>query len=108
MIYKVRPGVCLEKVCGEYLLVAARQARGKCPYVNGINETAGEYFSLLLEERDSEEIVRIMAERYETDEDRIKPGFLKLVDSFIRLGYIIQPEAESGYAEENAGETGNG
>ena len=31
MTHNIQPGVILVQVCGEHLLVATREARGKCP-----------------------------------------------------------------------------
>ncbi len=46
--YRLRPGVVLTEICGEYLLVATPQAEAYCKFVNRVNETGGkilEYIS---------------------------------------------------------------
>lgn len=44
MKYTVIPGVVLAEICDEQFLVATGPARGRVPYVKGLNET-GAYFS---------------------------------------------------------------
>ena len=39
MKYAIQPGVLLETVCDEHLLIATGEARGKVPYVKNLNET---------------------------------------------------------------------
>ena len=49
MRYEIQKGIVLTRVCDEFLLVAARPARGICPYVKLINNT-GAFFWQLVEE----------------------------------------------------------
>ena len=46
MKYTVIPGVILTKICDEDFLVATGSARGRVPYVEGINST--NYFAVPL------------------------------------------------------------
>lgn len=39
MKYTVIPGVVLAEICDEQFLVATGPARGRVPYVKGLNET---------------------------------------------------------------------
>lgn len=48
MKYAIQPGVLLETVCDEHLLIATGEARGKVPYVKNLNET-GVWFWQLFE-----------------------------------------------------------
>lgn len=48
MKYTVIPGVILTKICDEDFLVATGPARGRVPYVEGINSTGAYFFSKFL------------------------------------------------------------
>ena len=50
MKYAIQPGVLLETVCDEHLLIATGEARGKVPYVKNLNET-GVWFWQLFEKQ---------------------------------------------------------
>lgn len=45
MKYTVIPGVVLAEICDEQFLVATGPARGRVPYVKGLNETGAYFFS---------------------------------------------------------------
>ena len=49
MKYTVIPGVILTKICDEDFLVATGPARGRVPYVEGINSTGAYFFSKILD-----------------------------------------------------------
>lgn len=88
--YQIRPGVVMAGVCGEYLLVATRRARGSCPYVKQMNPTGAFYWSLLEAGQDVEAMIRSASERYGVDEARIRPGLLAFLDALRREGYLLE------------------
>ena len=58
MKYTVIPGVILTKICDEDFLVATGPARGRVPYVEGINSTGAYFFSKILDGLSTEEIIK--------------------------------------------------
>ena len=58
MKYTVIPGVILTKICDEDFLVATGPARGRVPYVEGINSTGAYFFSKILDGFSTEEIIK--------------------------------------------------
>ena len=93
MVYRRRKGVILAKICGEYLLVASREAREYCPYVNQVNETAALLWELLEKGAGMDELMKRLRERYEMPEDeaarRQVEDFLNIL---VKNGYVIAEE----------------
>lgn len=88
--YQIRPGVVMAGVCGEYILVATRQARGLCPYVKQMNPTGAFYWSLLEEGQDVDTMIRSASQRYGVEESRIRPGLLAFLEALGREGYLLE------------------
>ena len=82
MKYNVIPGVILTKICDEDFLVATGPARGRVPYVEGIN----------LDGLSTEEIIKDAVELYETPEEVIAPSFERFIESLLRSGYLEKSE----------------
>ena len=64
MTHNIQPGVILVQVCGEHLLVATREARGKCPYVKQLNATGAYFWTLLAQNMTLGEMTQAAAQRY--------------------------------------------
>lgn len=94
MKYTVIPGVVLAEICDEQFLVATGPARGRVPYVKGLNET-GAYFSHKLNQGLSiESIINDAAERYETTTEIIAPSFGNFLQALVNSGYLQEiPES---------------
>lgn len=88
--YQIRPGVVMAAVCGEYMLVATRRARGVCPYVKQLNPTGAFYWSLLEEGQDVDTMIQTAAQRYGVEEARIRPGLLAYLESLRAEGYLLE------------------
>ena len=89
MQYQVCPGVVLQTVCDEYLLIATGEARGKCPTVRQINAGAAFYWKKLCEGLDFDALLSAAATEYEIDADTLRPGLEKFLTGLEALHYII-------------------
>ena len=83
MKYTVIPGVILTKICDEDFLVATGPARGRVPYVEGINSTGAYFFSKILDGLSTEEIIKQASELYKTPESTIAPSFDRFLSSLL-------------------------
>lgn len=92
MKYTVIPGVILTKICDEDFLVATGPARGRVPYVEGINSTGAYFFSKILDGLSTDEIIKQASELYKTPESTIAPSFDRFLSSLLATGYIQQTE----------------
>lgn len=88
--YQIRPGVVMAGVCGEYMLVATRRARGCCPYVKQLNSTGAFYWSLLEAGKDMEAMIRTASDTYGVAEERIRPGVAAFLASLCAEGYLLE------------------
>lgn len=92
MKYTVIPGVVLAEICDEQFLVATGPARGRVPYVEGINSTGAYFFSKILDGLSTEEIIKDAVKLYETPEEVIAPSFERFIESLLRSGYLEKSE----------------
>ena len=87
--YHLREGVVLVEICGEFLLVATRNARKYCRYYYQINETAAYYWKKMEQEPDLEKVIAAASADYKISEEEIRPGFMAFLDSLEKEGYLI-------------------
>lgn len=76
----------------EDFLVATGPARGRVPYVEGINSTGAYFFSKILDGLSTEEIIEDAVKLYETPKEVIAPSFERFIESFLRSGYLEKSE----------------
>lgn len=67
-------------------------ARGRVPYVEGINSTGAYFFSKILDGLSTEEIIEDAVKLYETPEEVIAPSFERFIESLLRSGYLEKSE----------------
>ena len=88
-VYRRRPGVELLTICGEYLLVATKEARESCPYVTQINQLAAEYWQLMEDACTTPELVgRIMKQTSKEMKDVLLP-VLAFTGKMSKAGYLL-------------------
>ena len=87
--YVTRPGVVLCSVCGEYLLVAAKEAREHCPYVTQINESAASYWKLLDRPYSIDELTERAAEVFQKEKKDLLLPILLFIRKLEKSGYLI-------------------
>ena len=94
MQYTIQDGLVLETVCGVSLLVATMEARHVCPYLTQLNEASAFVWSLLLEEKDTEEMLDIVTREYGTDRTEASETLHGLLDELEKQHYINRKESE--------------
>ena len=92
MKYQIQPGVVLQPVCDEYLLIATGGAVGKCPQVRRINAGAAFYWEKLQSGMDSEDLAPAAATEFGIDIELIRPGLRKFLDALETQNYIISSD----------------
>lgn len=99
MKYTVIPGVILTKICDVDFLVATGPARGRVPYVKGLNETGAYFFSQIKSGLSTESIINDAAERYEITTEIIAPSFGNFLQALVDSGYLQEIPESSPPAE---------
>ena len=95
MRYPIRPGVVLEEVCGEYLLLATMDAASHCPYVYQINETAAFFWRLLERQLPEEDVAAAVAAEYDAPVDIVRRDLGQFLKDLREKGYLLSEEAGS-------------
>ena len=97
MTYKTREGVILEKICGEYRLIATLDARKFCPVASALNEDSAMVWTMMQDGLDTEEMVHRIVEKY-SDLSNEEAG--SILETFIRTlidqGYVLEEVMNSG------------
>lgn len=88
MRYILQPGVVLASVCDEQLLVATGDARGKVPYVKGINKPGAYFWNLLEQNLREEEIIRRAMADYGASEEIAREALRKFTGTLAENGYL--------------------
>lgn len=88
MKYRIRTGIVLTEVCGEYLLLATMDASQHCPYAYQINETAAFFWRLLEKQLDEEEILDEITAEYETGREEVRRDLRQFIEALQEQGYF--------------------
>ena len=93
MKYKIRDGIVLKNVCGEWLLIAVGKAAEHCLYVRHINDSMAWYWQLIEQGMETDQIVNKALENFEASEDTIRKDVNSLMDQLNEMGYLIETES---------------
>jgi len=93
-VFSRRPGVELLEICGEYLLVATKDARGACPYVTQINASAAAFWKLLDGTMSAGELAACAAQASGQEEKTMLLPVLLFVGKMSKSGYLLEEETE--------------
>ncbi len=86
--YKITSGVTGVNICGETLLVATGEARGRVPYARTINETASFLWNLLEKGADDGKMISALTNEYEIDSSTAEQAVTSFIEMLKRSGYI--------------------
>ena len=89
-----RPDVELLEICGEYLLVATREARDACPYVTQINEVAASYWKLLDQPMTVNDLIERISVSFGKEKKAVFLPALGFVSKLSKSGYLIEEDVE--------------
>lgn len=94
MKYQIQSGVVLTEVCGEFLLVATAQARGKVAHARGLNRTGAYFWSLLEQGLDSKKIAEQAAAAYQRPMEEVAPVLQGFLDTLEQAHYLRREEEQ--------------
>ncbi len=90
--YKLRPGVVLTEVCGEYLLVSTGYARDVCPYVLQINEQAAVFWRILEQESRVPAIMQRASQVFNKEAKDVLLLWISFLSRMSKQGYVLTEE----------------
>ncbi len=88
---KIRPGVILTEICGEHVLVAAKEAREVCPYVSMISESGAFIWRQISRGAKSSDLLPLVLEEYEIeDPEQAKTMMNGFIRQMLESGYLLK------------------
>lgn len=92
--FKLRAGVVPVTICGETVLVAGREARGKCPYTMHLVEPSVFYFDLMNKGLSDKEMVAEVAAHCGFEMERAEKEVIDFIQMLDGYDYLISEECE--------------
>ena len=92
MKYAIQPGVLLETVCDEHLLIATGEARGKVPYVKNLNETGVWFWQLFEKQLDLAQIEKQAIQTFHISAEQAHNALTAFFGKLQNDGYLIVPK----------------
>lgn len=88
--YRIKPGIVLTSICGEYLLVSAKAMRQEVPYLTQVNESSGFLLRLLEKGATLAELEQAVQEEYEiADRAEAQAVIETFVQQMLSSGYLL-------------------
>ncbi len=91
--YKIRPGVVLTEICGEYILVSMSKAKEDRPYVMQVNESSAFIWKHMSEWINLKKLVKLISNEYEIeDTEEVTTTVDNFLTQMTELGYLLKEE----------------
>ena len=92
MRYRIRDGVVLKCICGEYLLIATGEAAEHCLYVRQVNDSLAFFWQMIEAGLEEDDIVKKAMEEYDAPEELIRKDYRRLLKELEGMSYLIPCE----------------
>ena len=91
--FAAQPGVMLLDICGEAILTATGDARGKCPDVTHINASGAVLWKLILEEKTIDRAALRAQQELSLSQTDAFRSTLVFISKLVSMGYLVQVDA---------------
>lgn len=91
---KLRAGIIPVTVCGETILVAGREVRGKCPYTLHLSELSAYCFTLLTKGLDSAEMTDAVSAHCNIDAESAAGKINEFIGMLKTYDYLVSEDGE--------------
>ena len=92
MRYRIRDGVVLKCICGEYLLIATGEAAEHCLYVRQVNDSLAFFWQMIEAGMEENAVVQKAMEEYDAPEELIRKDYRRLLRELEGMCYLIPCE----------------
>ena len=92
MAYRIRDGVVLKCICGEYLLIATGDAAEHCLYVRQVNDSLAFFWQMIEASLDEDAIMEKAMQEYDAPEELIRSDYRRLLRELESMSYLIPYE----------------
>ncbi len=89
MDFRIRDGIVLKNICGEWLLIAVGEASKHCMYVRRVNDTLAFFWQQIESGKTLEQIIAVAAEEYDASEEQIDKDLRRLLKQLYEAKYLI-------------------
>ena len=92
----VRPGIELVEIKGVYLLVADREARKQCRYIQRINDVGATIWNALKSGADLNKLCELIRKEYEMPDDYdLIADIISFIDNLKQYRYVIYGDVDT-------------
>ena len=92
MTYRCRPGICLEKICGTWLLIPTREASVHCPHIHKLTLPSVLLWGMLENGKSMEDMKKALTILTHKENDEIQSMIDSMLQSFIDKGLVFGEE----------------
>ena len=92
MRYRIRDGVVLKCICGEYLLIATGEAAEHCLYVRQVSDSLVFFWQSIEAGLEEDAIVKKAMQEYDAPEERLRKDYRRLLKELVFMCYLIPCE----------------
>ena len=92
MRYRIRDGVVLKCICGEYLLIATGEAAEHCLYVRQVSDSLAFFWQMIEAGMEENAVVQKAMEEYDAPEELIRKDYRRLLRELEGMCYLIPCE----------------
>ena len=92
MTFHVRPGLVMEEVCGQQLLVATLGARELCPYLTQLNDSSAFMWKRLLEGQNEDALADAVSESFGLSRSDALTGVRSFLLELQKMGFLVIDE----------------
>ena len=92
MTFQIRPGLVMEEVCGQYLLVATLGAREFCPYLTQLNDSSAFLWKLLFAGKNEDALIDAVFESYGLAKTEAADAVHAFLLELQKMGFLVIDE----------------
>lgn len=90
MKYRKQPGIVMETICGQSLLIATIEAREYCPYLTKLDESSAFIWKMIEDGRTTDEMVSEIVREYGISKEEAEHALMAFLNGMEENHFIIK------------------